>query len=264
NTADNIKIIQKDEMGYLTSMKLNASDDKIIEKFDPEKAELVDSKKSIYGIKIVKPNSIKYFYFSETLKEKQLEAKARTVLRKLQEAKEIQEVIVKNKKLPKKFRVNNELIEIDYSFRTKLEELSDEEAIELLKKSIINGREGFFCLKSDTDLTLEKALEIYREKDSIEKIFNSLKNEIQIKPLRVWSDDSIYGAILLGFIAQLFISLMRYEFDEIKHRSTKFIKKSLKNLTLTIKFVKNGIKNYIFSNFDKINSLIVTKMGTIH
>ena len=112
-------------------------------------------------------------------------------------------------------------------------------------------------------MTLENALEIYRETDSIEKIFDSLKNEIQIKPLRVWSEDSMYGAVLLGFIAQLFISLMRYEFEGMKHRSTKFIKKSLKNLTLTIKFVKNRIKNYIFANFDKINSLIVTKMGTI-
>jgi transposase len=263
NTVDNIKLIQEDKMTYLTSMKLNSSDDKIIESFDLETAQLIDPEKNIYGIKIVKPNSIKYFYFSESLQEKQLEARARTVLKKLQEAKEIQEIIIKNKKLPKKFRVNNELIEIDYSFRTKLEELSDEEAIELLKNSIINGREGFFCLKSNKNLTLEEALEIYREKDSIEKIFDSLKNEIQIKPLRVWSDNSIYGAILLGFIAQLFISLMRYEFDEIKHRSTKFIKKSLKNLTLTIKFVKSGIKNYIFANFDKINSLIVTKMGTI-
>jgi transposase len=40
----------------------------------------------------------------------------------------------------------HELIEIDYSFRTKLEELSDDEEIELLKSSIINGREGFFAL----------------------------------------------------------------------------------------------------------------------
>jgi transposase len=50
-------------------------------------------------------------------------------------------------------------------------------------------------------------LEIYREKYSIEKIFDSLKNEIQIKPLRVWSEYSIHGAILLGFIAQLFIHI---------------------------------------------------------
>jgi len=135
--------------------------------------------------------------------------------------------------------------------------------LSLLKASLINGREGFFCLKSNRDLTLEEALKIYRKKDSIEKIFHSLKNEIQIKPLRVWSDDSIYGAIILGFIAQLFISLMRYEFEDIKHRSTKFIKKSLKNLTLTINFKKNRIKNYIFANFDQINSLIVTKRNGI-
>ena len=98
-----------------------------------------------------------------------MESKARTILKKLQEAKEIQEVITKNKKLPKKFRINNELIEIDYSFRTKLEELSDEEAIELLKSSIISGREGFFCLKSNKNLTLEEALETYRKRILLRK-----------------------------------------------------------------------------------------------
>ena len=57
---------------------------------------------------------------------------------------------------------------------------------------------------------------------------------------------------------------MRYEFEGNRGANpAKFIKKSLKNLTLTIKFVKNGVRNYIFANFDKINSLIVTKMGTI-
>jgi len=182
NTKDNIKIIQDAKMDYLTAMKLNKSDDKIIEKFDLERAEPIDSEKGIYGIKIVKPSSIKYFYFSGYLQKRQLEAKARAVMKKLQEAKEIKKVVENKKKLPKKFRVNNELIEIDYSFRTKLFELSDEEAIEFLKASLIKG---FFCLKSNRDLTLEKALETYREKDSIEKIFHSLKNEINIKPLRV-------------------------------------------------------------------------------
>ncbi len=91
-----------------------------------------------------------------------------------------------------------------------------------------------------------------------------MENEINTKPLRMWSDDSIYGAIILGFIAQLFISLMRYEFGKPKHTSTKFVKKSLKNLTLTIKFKINGVKNYIFANFDQINNLLVVRWnGTI-
>ncbi|AKB79781.1 Mobile element protein [Methanosarcina horonobensis HB-1 = JCM 15518] len=57
-------------MTYLTSMKLSSSADKIIEKFEKDKAELIDSEKGIYGIKILKPNSIKYFCFSEALQEK--------------------------------------------------------------------------------------------------------------------------------------------------------------------------------------------------
>jgi transposase len=69
-------------MDYLTAMQLNSSDDKIIESFDLERAELIDSEKGIYAIKIVKPSSTKYFYFSESLQKRQMEAKARAVMRK--------------------------------------------------------------------------------------------------------------------------------------------------------------------------------------
>ncbi|MCS3924439.1 transposase [Methanosalsum natronophilum] len=101
------------------------------------------------------------------------------------------------------------------------------------------------------------ALQIERKKDPVEKIINSLKNEIEIKPLRVWSDASIYGAVIIGFIAQLFISLMRYEFKELKSTSTKFIKNSLLNLTVTIDVTKKQTKNHIYANFDTINTLIL-------
>jgi len=36
-------------------------------------------------------------------------------MRKLQEAKEVQKAVISKKKLPKRFRVNNELIEIHWS-----------------------------------------------------------------------------------------------------------------------------------------------------
>ena len=108
-------------------------------------------------------------------------------------------------------------------------------------------------------MTLKEALAIYREKDSIEKIINSLKNEIEIKPLRVWSDHSIYGALIVGFLAQLIISLIRYEHEELKHKSPKFIKISLMNLTVTVEFRKSGKKRYIFSNFNPISQVILSQ-----
>jgi len=208
NSINNISLIRKDALQYLTARKLNKSDDKIIARFDELDTEIIDGEKGIYGYKIVKPNSINYFYFSETLQKDQLASKARKILRMVQEAKEIQESVDKNRKLPKRFRINNVLVDVSYSIQTKLIEISEEEAVKLLEDEVINGREGFFYIKSSKNLTLKEALETYRKKDSIEKIFNSLKNEIEIKPLRVWSYASIYGAILLGFIAQMFISLI--------------------------------------------------------
>ncbi|MDL5504125.1 MAG: IS1634 family transposase [Candidatus Methanoperedens sp.] len=259
HSKENLNLILEDKMKYLTAKKLNTSDDKRIKEFDKSKAELVDAEKGIYGIKYVKPSSIDYFYFSESLQKDQLKYQARRALQKLQEAKEIQDSIDNHRQLPMKFRINNVLIDIAYSYQTKLGKLSDEEALKLVESAIITGREGFFCIKSSENLTLQQALQTYRKKDSIEKIFNSLKNEIEIKPLRVWSNNSIYGALIIGFIAQLFISLIRYEFKKLKNISTKFIKNSLMNLTVTVKFKKNEPKKYIFANFDSINKLILAQ-----
>ena len=218
HSIENTALIRADEMQYLTARKLNRSDDKLIANFQNYSPELIDSESGIYGIKIVKPSSISYLYFSKKLQKEQLNSKARKVMRKMKEAKDIQESIDKNKKLPKRFRINNILVDVVYSLQTKLMELDEEEAIKLLEEHLITGREGFFCLKSSKNLTLKQALGTYRKKDSIEKIINSLKNEIEIKPLRVWTDDSIYGAVIVGFIAQLFISLMRYELKELNHK----------------------------------------------
>jgi transposase len=257
HSIGNTALIRADDMQYLTARKLNKSDDKIIANYWNHSLEIVDQEDGIYGLKIVKPSSVNYFYFSEKLQHEQLESRARKIMRQIEEAKLIQKSIDKNKKLPKKFRINNALVDVVYSLQTKLVELDEQEAIKLLEQHIITGREGFFCLKSSMNLTLKEALQIYRKKDSVEKIINSLKNEIEIKPLRVWSDASVYGAVIIGFIAQLFISLMRYEFNELKHKSTKFIKKSLLNLTVTVDFVKGQTKKYIYANFDAINTLIL-------
>ncbi|HUV83010.1 MAG TPA: IS1634 family transposase, partial [archaeon] len=46
---------------------------------------------------------------------------------------------------------------------------------------------------------------------------------------------------------------------ELKTTSTKFIKNSLMNLTVTVHFRINKPKKYIYANFDSINRLILIK-----
>ena len=263
HSKDNIDRIQNDNLKYLSSKKLNTSDDKRIKKFKKSCAELIDDINGIYGIKFEKPSRIDYFFFSEKLKNDRLKTKHRYALKKFEEAQAIQASIDNNKGLPKRFQINNELVDITYQYQTKLKELSEEEALKLVKSAAINGREGFFCLVSNKDLTLQEALATYRKKDSIEKKIDSLKNVIEIKPIRVWSDNSIYGILVIGFIAQLILSLIQYEHEELKHTSTKFIKNSLSNLTVTVEFYKNRSKRYIFSNFTPISEVILVQNQAI-
>jgi transposase len=263
NSKKNLDVILSNKMKYLTAKKLNTSDDLRIKEFRTSKAELVDSVDKVYGIKYVKPNSIDYFFFSRKLKKNQIASRKRIALRKLDEAEEIQACLDKGHSLPLKYCFRNALVDVKYLVQTRLHKMSRKKALKYLFKDSVNGREGFFCLKSSEDLTLKQALETYRQKDSIEKLIHSLKNEIEIKPVRVWTKNGLYGALLIGFLAQLVISLLRYIHEELKHTSTKFIKKSLMNLTVTVEKVKNQVKRLIYSNFDPLNTLIIEKNQAI-
>src|SRR3990167_787813 len=258
-SKDNLDLVLAHKMKYLSAKKLNLSDDKRIKLFVKSSENCIDPEKGIYGEIIEYPSRFDYFFFSEQLQQDQIEAKLRLAERKLAEAKEIQQALSRGKALPKRFLLNNPLVDITYTYQTKLSELTDDQAKKLVQAATITGREGFFCLVSNEKLTLKQALEIYRMKDAIEKVFQSLKNDINIKPLRVWTTKSLCGAILFKFLAQLIIKLMRYDYKELNQVAPKFIKISLMNLTVTIEMLENGKKKEIYSNFEEINTLILTQ-----
>jgi transposase len=258
NRKQNLDLIENCKLSYVTSRQINSSDEETwIKGFDRRNAKLVDTKHGTYGLKKKFPSRVNYLFFSEDLYNDQMESKLRKVDRLFKEAELIQRSLDSNRGLPKRYCINNPLIDCRYEYQTKLGLMDEAEARKILKKASVTGREGFFCLVSNMDLTLSEALTIYRQKDSIEKIFNSLKNEIEIRPLRVWSEHSIYGALLIGFLAQLFISLIRFEHADLKHTSAKFIKISLMNLTVTIEYQESGSKRFILSNFNPISMVIL-------
>jgi transposase len=87
HSIGNTAMIRADDMQYLTARKLNKSDDKIIANFWNYSLEIVDPEDGIYGLKIVKPSSVNYFYFSEKLQMEQLESRSRRIMRQVEEAK---------------------------------------------------------------------------------------------------------------------------------------------------------------------------------
>ena len=257
NDKKNLDGIVLDSNDYLTSKKLNKSDDKVFASFDANVWERVDD--GVFALKREFPSRINYYFFSEKLKSEHLASRRRKAERLLAEARAIQNSLDGGRKLPKRFRINNPLVDVRYEYQTKLAAMDEEAALRLLFDEVVDGREGCFCLTSSRDMDAAEALRVYRSKDAVEKLFHSLKNEIDVRPLRVWSDDAVYGVLLLGFIAQLFISLTRYFVTPARAVSTKFISRSLQNLTVTVVSSENGRTRRHYSNFDELNRAILAE-----
>ena len=259
NDKENLERIELDGNDYLTAKKLNQSDDQYFEKFSKKSWECIDADAGIYVFKKIFPTRINYYFFSEKLKRDHLRSCLKKAIRLLAEAQAIQASLDKGKKLPKRFRINNPLVDVKYDYQTRLTDLPEAEALRLLLKEVVTGREGCFCLTSNREMPASEALRIYRSKDTIEKLFHSLKSDIEIKPVRVWSEDAVHGVLLIGFIAQVMISLTRHFVKPAKRMSTKFIIAALQKLTLTLVSAGNGVKKKFYSNFNLINKAILAE-----
>jgi len=256
----NLDLIGSSKMKYLTRMKLNQSDVKThLSKFNKDEwTDVVtgNEDEEMYGKQIVFPSRTKYLYFSQKLYDDVMLNRRKRLEKEYDEALELHKTIQSKKKPRKEYRNSNHFLLTHLSYTFPLTGLSQKEAITRALKQSITGKEGFFALVSSKDFSLHEAIIFYREKDCVEKLINSMKNEIRLRPTRVWKQEEIDGSILIAFLAQLVISMLRYKHVSLRRVSTKFIMQSLKNFALTIIVGKNGVKRRVFSNFDWINTLI--------
>lgn len=68
---------------------------------------------------------------------------------------------------------------------------------------------GYFALISNEIKDPIEALEIYRNKDLVEKAFGNLKERLNLRRLSVSSDASLDGKLFVEFIALIFLSYLK-------------------------------------------------------
>jgi len=68
---------------------------------------------------------------------------------------------------------------------------------------------GFFVLLSNEVREPIAALEIYRNKDLVEKAFGNLKERLSFNRMAVSSDQSLDGKLFVEFIALIFLSYLK-------------------------------------------------------
>ena len=94
--------------------------------------------------------------------------------------------------------------------------LFNNEAIEKYR----NRYAGFHVILTNDINDPVEALRVYRNKDAIEKCFDDLKNQLDMKRLRIHSSASMDGRLFVQFIALIFMSALRK-----KMRDTGLIEK---------------------------------------
>ncbi|MDR0621531.1 MAG: transposase [Deltaproteobacteria bacterium] len=94
-------------------------------------------------------------------------------------------------------------------------------------------------VSNDINTTYQQALEIYRNKDRVEKSFDTLKNSLSLKRLHIHQSRSLYGKIFVAMISLILSSYIHNVLVKNNLDSKYTITKLLKKLE-TLKIDKSG------------------------
>ena len=72
-----------------------------------------------------------------------------------------------------------------------------------------HNRVGWFVLAGNDIKDKTKALEIYRAKDAVEKCFDDMKNDLDMKRIRMHTKETMDGRIFIQFIALLLTTRLK-------------------------------------------------------
>ena len=199
------------------------------------------------GVKYILDEEINYIFFCDKLKQEQLALKERNFKR----------ILEKNKPILKKTKAGKTIDELLTEEGVVATKGSLQKTLAEIENPKINGLEGFFILECDLNIESERALALYKDKDKAEKLFRSIKEGTELRPMRHWPKDAIMGYILVIFLTNFLINLTLLRAKDTVVKNTKLLKKYLRKLTLVIIYPPTGFKWSILANISpEISSIL--------
>lgn len=206
--------IKDSGMRYLTRVKMNKSDEQLIDEH-PELMQYLDRGTLVITHRFESSDRTNYLFFSVdryVLGQAAADRRAAKLARQLTDAKDI----MKEPKIGKLVTVKrNPFYDVmikSFEIQMKLNPWLDGDIL-LAAKEEAGDRCGWFKLQSSEWMDPAEALDVYRHRVGIEHLISSIKSVVNLKPLRVWSRSSVRGSLMLALIAQLQISMLRYDME---------------------------------------------------
>lgn len=240
NTKENKRLTREKGFHYLTLKPKKVGPYKVaIEHYQQNnKTEVTINGTSYFCVKRTVKEETEYIFFSEKLKQDQLALKERKFKRELDN----------NKGVLKKTKEGKEIDEFITAEGVVTTKGTLQTTLATIENPRINGLEGFFILESSLDREPERILALYKDKDKAEKLFRSIKEGTELRPMRHWSRDAIIGYILVIFLTNFFVNLTLLRTPNAVVKNTKLLKKYLRKLTLVIIYPPTGFKFSVLAN----------------
>jgi hypothetical protein len=115
----------------------------------------------------------------------------------------------------------------------------------------INRYAGFQVLFGNGIKDAVEALQVYRDKDIVEKCFDDLKNQLDMKRLRMHSSASVDGRLFVQFIALIYISALRKEMRKTDLIERYTVRELFQEMGTLTKIKYSGKYGHIFTEVTK-------------
>lgn len=115
----------------------------------------------------------------------------------------------------------------------------------------INRYAGFQAILTNSIKDPVRALQIYRDKDVVEKCFSDLKNQLDMKRLRMHSSATADGRLFVQFISLIYISALRKEMRKSVLIERYTVRELLEEMDTLTKITYSGKYGHILTEVTK-------------
>jgi len=120
-----------------------------------------------------------------------------------------------------------------------------------------NRYSGFFALLTNATKDAIDTLNIYWNKDVVENSFDDLKNQLDMKRLRVQNSQTMDGRLFVQFIALIFISAIREKIHSRKELENYTVRELLEEVDTISKITYSGRYGSLISEVTKKQRIIM-------
>ena len=114
--------------------------------------------------------------------------------------------------------------ELDENSKIMAKEIDDSSNIEEIHNKL--SKSGFFALISNKKYDINKIIEIYYKRQSIEQTFDFAKDYAKLLPSRVHNENTLRGHLLISYIATCIVKIMQIQLEN----SSNYLLRQLKYL----------------------------------